>query len=108
MTDSGQEILSFVEGNPDYYPAIESILQELPDRVEDLQAAFDEQALSRLAVKLSLGQQDSDSLCPLMEMAGNQDDISRQVNDIFKELDSLIRMCLVTGFNPDSAAQTDK
>lgn len=91
MADSGQEMLTFVEGDPDYYKAIETFLHTLPERIEDVQSAFDEQALQEFAASLSL-QRQSDSVHTLPELAHAE----REVNAIFKELDSIIQMCLVT------------
>ena len=102
MADSGQEMLTFVEGDPDYYKAIETFLRTLPERIEDVQSAFDEQALQEFAASLSL-QRQSDSVQTLPELANAE----REVNAIFKELDSIIQMCLVTQMSTDCQPETE-
>lgn len=104
MMDSemGQDILSFVDGDPEYYTAIEAFVGNLPDRVEDIQTAFDSQALNELAAKLSSATRpdttSSDQTCRhLQDITESAEDI----DEIFSQMDSMIQLCLVTQFETD-------
>ncbi len=97
--ETGERILSFLDGDPNYFNAIETFVQSLPERVEDIQAAFDGQALNDLAVKLSSSAQQT------AESAGDclpdDNDPACEVDKIFKEMDSMIQLCLVSQFKQD-------
>lgn len=104
-TESGESILSFVDGDPDYFNAIEAFVKDLPKRVEDIQAAFDSQALNELAIKLSssarkAGESGSDLL-------SDANDPAREVDKIFREMDSMIQLCLATQLQK-SGPQSDE
>lgn len=99
--ESGRDIMSFVDGNPDYYSAIEAFVQNLPKRVEDIQAAFDSQALKELAVKLSASEQERISIDHRDTESFDRSAPEQEVDKIFKEMDSMIQLCLVTQFKTD-------
>ena len=49
--DEGKEILSFLEGDPDYQKAIETFVDSLPGKIEEMKKAFDKKDLKDLAFK---------------------------------------------------------
>jgi hypothetical protein len=101
MAESGQEMITFVEGDPEYYKAIETFLHALPERVEDIQSAFDAQALQEFAAGLSSQRQADAQTSP------DYADAVQEVNVIYKELDSMIQMCLVTQMSTDCQSETE-
>lgn len=101
MTDFGQEMLTFVEGDPEYYKSIESFLHVLSGRIEDIQSVFDDQALKEFAVRLTSQCQD-DAFVPSDHVGAEQ-----EVRAIFRELDSMLQMCLVTQTSTDCQPEAD-
>jgi CheY-like chemotaxis protein len=49
--DEGREILSFLEGDPDYQKAIETFVDCLPGKIEEMKKAFEKRDLKDLAFK---------------------------------------------------------
>ena len=97
--ETGERILSFLDGDPNYFNAIEEFVQSLPKRVEDIQAAFDGQALNDLAFKLSSSARKPAELAD--DCLLDENDPACEVDKIFKEIDSMIQLCLVTQFKKD-------
>ena len=102
MAESGQEMLTFVEGDPDYYKAIETFLRNLPGRIEEIQSAFDDQALLEFAASLSSESRGSNAVTSPEHVGAEQ-----EVNAIYKELDSIIQMCLVTQMSTGCQPETE-
>jgi len=49
--EEGLEIVSFLEGDPDYQKAVETFVSNLPGRIEELKQAFENRDLKDLALK---------------------------------------------------------
>jgi CheY-like chemotaxis protein len=49
--ESGEEILSFLEGDPDYQKAVETFVENLPAKIEEMRKAFEKKDLKDLAFK---------------------------------------------------------
>lgn len=49
--DEGKEILSFLEGDPDYQKAVETFVENLPGKIEEMKKAFEKKDLKDLAFK---------------------------------------------------------
>ncbi len=49
--DEGKEILSFLEGDPDYQKAVETFVDNLPGKIEEMRKAFEKKDLKDLAFK---------------------------------------------------------
>lgn len=49
--EEGKEILSFLEGDPDYQKAVETFVDNLPGKIEEMRKAFEKKDLKDLAFK---------------------------------------------------------
>lgn len=49
--ESGEEILSFLEDDPDYQKAVETFVENLPAKIEEMRKAFEKKDLKELAFK---------------------------------------------------------
>ena len=49
--EDGMEIISFLEGDPDYQKAVETFVSNLPDKIEEMKKAFEKRDLKDLAFK---------------------------------------------------------
>jgi len=52
LANNGSEITSFLSCNPDYYKTIEMFVNNLPDKIKEIQEALDENNLQALAFKV--------------------------------------------------------
>lgn len=98
--DAGKEIISFLEGDPDYQKAIETFVSNLPEKVNDMKAAFEKQDLKDLAFK-------AHALKGLGGFAGFPvfTEKAKQLEDTLKEadlekirlqIDEMIQLCMRT------------
>jgi CheY-like chemotaxis protein/PAS domain-containing protein len=104
-TQAGKDIISFLDGNPDYRKAIETFVQNLPARLEEMRQAFESRDLKSLAFKVHAlkgiggfaGFSVYTDKAKTMEEALKEE----QLDKVQEQLDELVRMCLRTRLKSD-------
>lgn len=101
----GREIVSFLDGNPDYRKAIETFVQNLPGRLEDMKAAFESRDLKSLAFKVhalkGIGGFAGFSVYTDKAKTIEESIKEQQLDKIQEQLDELVGMCLRTRLKSD-------
>jgi response regulator RpfG family c-di-GMP phosphodiesterase len=96
----GRDIVSFLDGNPDYGKAIETFVQNLPGRLDEMKEAFASRDFRSLAFKVHAlkGVGGFAGFSIYTEKARQMEDAIRQqqLDDIACQLDELMDMCLRT------------
>ncbi|MHC5083464.1 MAG: response regulator [Planctomycetota bacterium] len=103
--EAGKDIISFLDGNGDYQKAIETFIENLPQRIDEMKQAFDQHDMKDLSFKVhalkGLGGFAGFSVytekARQMEESIKRDDIDK----VYKQLDEMIKMCLRTRLKSD-------
>ncbi|MCE5187115.1 MAG: response regulator [Planctomycetaceae bacterium] len=102
---SGKEIVSFLDGNPDYRKAIETFVQNLPVRLEEMKQAFEKRDLRDLAFKVHAlkGVGGFAGFSVYTEKAKTVEEAIKedQLDVVAKQLDEMVNMCLRTRLKTD-------
>jgi len=102
---AGRDIISFLDGNPDYGKAIETFVQNLPGRLDEMKEAFACRDFQALAFKVHAlkGVGGFAGFSIYTEKARQMEDAIRQqqMDDIARQLDELMDMCLRTRLKSD-------
>ncbi|MBN2514052.1 MAG: response regulator [Sedimentisphaerales bacterium] len=98
--EHGKSIVSFLEGDPDYQKAIETFIENLPNRVDEIKSAYEKGDLKDLAFKVH-------ALKGLGGFAGfpvfterakimEQSIKANEVDKVQAQVDELVQLCLRT------------
>ncbi len=98
--ESGGEILSFLEGDPDYQKAVETFVENLPAKIEEMRKAFEKRDWKDLAFKAHAlkglggfaGFPVFTEKAKCLEETIKAEDIQR----IAQQLDEMVQLCLRT------------
>ena len=104
--EQGGQIVSFLQGDPDYHKAVEAFIANLPGRIEEMKQAFEKGDLKELAFKVH-------SLKGLGGFAGFpvftekakliEENIHQQdIKAIQAQIDEMVQLCLRTKLKTDS------
>lgn len=102
---AGKEIISFLDGNPDYRKAIEAFVLNLPARLEEMKEAFENRDLKSLSFKIHAlkGIGGFAGFSVYTEKAKSIEDAihEEQLEKVRRQLDELVNMCLRTRLKSD-------
>lgn len=98
--ESGEEILSFLEGDPDYQKAVETFVQNLPGKIEEMRKAFEKRDWKDLAFKAHAlkglggfaGFPVFTEKAKCLEETVKAEDVER----IAQQLDEMVQLCMRT------------
>jgi len=98
--EEGKEIMSFLEGDPDYQKAVETFVENLPGKIEDMQKAFEKKDLKDLAFKAHAlkGLGGFAGFPVFTEKAKYLEDLvkAEDFDRIREQLDEMIQLCMRT------------
>jgi CheY-like chemotaxis protein len=98
--EQGKEIISFLEGDPDYQKAVETFVSNLPQKIDEMKRAFEKRDLKDLAFKAHAlkGLGGFAGFPVFTEKAKQLEDTIRQddLNLIQMQLDEMIQLCMRT------------
>jgi CheY-like chemotaxis protein/HPt (histidine-containing phosphotransfer) domain-containing protein len=101
----GRQITSFLDGDPDYGKAIETFVQNLPGRLDEMKDALAGRDFRSLAFKVHAlkGVGGFAGFSVYTEKARHMEEAIRQqqIDDIARQLDELMDMCLRTRLKSD-------
>ena len=96
----GDDIISFLDDDPDYQKTIEMFVNNLPGRIREMQDAFDKGDMKELATKVhalkGLGGFAGFSVYTEKAKELEQTIRNEQIEDIKRQLDEMSRLCLRT------------
>lgn len=102
---AGRDIVSFLDGDPDYGKAIETFVQNLPGRLDEMKEALASRDFRSLAFKVHAlkGVGGFAGFSVYTEKAKEMEEAIRQqqMDDIARQLDELMDMCLRTRLRSD-------
>jgi HPt (histidine-containing phosphotransfer) domain-containing protein len=94
------DITSFLNDDPSYHKMIDIFVNDLPDRLKEMQEALDEGNLQDLAAKIhalkDLGNFAGFPIYPEETKALEQAVMDNQVDKVRRQLDEMVRLCLKT------------
>jgi CheY-like chemotaxis protein len=100
VADAGGEIVSFLEGDPDYQKAVETFVENLPVRVEEIKTAYKKGDMKDLAFKVhALKGLGGFAGFPVFTEKAKLMEQTLKVNEIDKlnyQVDELVQLCLRT------------
>lgn len=98
--DSGGEILSFLEGDPDYQKAVETFVENLPAKIEEMRKAFEKRDWKDLAFKAHAlkGLGGFAGFPVFTEKAKSLEETvkAEDVERIAQQLDEMVQLCMRT------------
>lgn len=98
--EAGKQIVSFLEGDPDYQKAIETFVENLPNRVDEIKKAYEKGDLKDLAFKVhALKGLGGFAGFPVFTEKAKIMEQSIKANEIDKvqaQVDELVQLCLRT------------
>ena len=105
----GHEIVSFLEGDPDYHKTIETFVGNLPSRIEEMRQALDANNLKELAFKVHAlkGLGGFAGFSVYTEKAARIEDSLRlqDMDKIQQQIDEMIQMCVRTTIKSDKGTE---
>jgi CheY-like chemotaxis protein/PAS domain-containing protein len=105
QAEQGQEITSFLEGDPDYHKTIETFVGNLPSRIADMRQAFEKQDFKELAFKVHAlkGLGGFAGFAVFTEKAARIEDSLREkdVDKIQAQIDEMVQLCMRTKIKSD-------
>jgi CheY-like chemotaxis protein/HPt (histidine-containing phosphotransfer) domain-containing protein len=100
IADQGGEIFSFLEGDPDYQKAIETFVDNLPNRVEEIKGAYEKGDMKDFSFKVhALKGLGGFAGFPVFTEKAKMMEETLQANEIDKlhtQVDELVQLCLRT------------
>ena len=109
QAEQGHEIISFLEGDPDYHKTIETFVDNLPGRIEQMRKALDAHNLKDLAFKAHAlkGLGGFAGFAVYTEKAAEIENAIRNqhVDKIQQQIDQMIQMCQRTVIKSDKEAK---
>jgi CheY-like chemotaxis protein/HPt (histidine-containing phosphotransfer) domain-containing protein len=107
IADAGGEIVSFLEGDPDYQKAVETFVENLPSRVDDIKNAYKKGDMKDLAFKVHAlkglggfaGFPVFTEKAKVMEQAMK----SNEIDKLTYQVDELVQLCLRTKIKGEKA-----
>jgi HPt (histidine-containing phosphotransfer) domain-containing protein len=100
VAEQGGEIFSFLEGDPDYQKAIETFVDNLPNRVEEIKGAYEKGDMKDLAFKVhSLKGLGGFAGFPVFtEKAKLMEETlkANEIDTLHAQVDELVQLCLRT------------
>lgn len=100
----GGDIVSFLSGNPDYHKAIETFVDNLPERIREMQKALDEENLQDLNFKAhtlkGLGGFAGFPIYSEMAKSIEQALKDSQIDQVKAKLDEMVSICRRTKLTP--------
>ena len=100
LAAKGDDIISFLDNDPDYQKTIEMFLNNLPGRIREMQEAFDKGDMEELSAKVhalkGLGGFAGFSVYTEKAKELEQTIRSERIEDIKRQLDEMSRLCLRT------------
>ncbi|MEJ5259413.1 MAG: response regulator [Anaerohalosphaeraceae bacterium] len=98
--ETGGEILSFLEGDPDYQKAVETFVENLPAKIEEMRKAFEKRDWKELAFKAHAlkGLGGFAGFPVFTEKAKDLEETvkAEDVQRIAQQLDEMVQLCLRT------------
>ena len=108
QAELGQEITSFLEGDPDYHKTIETFVGNLPGRIEEIRRALETDNLGELAFKIHAlkGLGGFAGFAVYTEKAARIEESLRHhdVDKIQQQIDEMIQLCMRTTVKSDKGA----
>ncbi len=106
LAAQGQDIASFLEGNPDYHQAIETFVGGLPQRIEELRQALEHNDMQELAFKThALKGLGGFAGFPVYTEKAAQIEQAISVNDVTaiqQQIDEMVQLCQRTRVRSDA------
>lgn len=103
--EQGQEITSFLEGDPDYHKTIETFVGNLPGRIEDIRQAFEKHDIKDLAFKVHAlkGLGGFAGFAVYTDKAAKIEESLREkdVDKIQFQIDEMVQLCMRTKIKSD-------
>jgi CheY-like chemotaxis protein len=105
----GHEIVSFLDGDPDYHKTIETFVGNLPSRIEEMRRALEAHNLKELAFKVHAlkGLGGFAGFSVYTEKAARIEDSLRHqdVDKIQQQIDEMIQMCVRTTIKSNKGSE---
>ena len=103
--EQGQEITSFLEGDPDYHKTIETFVGNLPSRIEDIRQAFEKHDFKDLAFKIHAlkGLGGFAGFAVYTDKAAKIEESLREkdVDKVQYQIDEMVQLCMRTKIKSD-------
>jgi len=109
QAELGQEITSFLEGDPDYHKTIETFVGNLPGRIEEIRRALETDNLGELAFKIhalkGLGGFAGFAVYTEKAVRIEESLLRHDVDKIQQQIDEMIQMCMRTTVKSDKGVE---